>query len=88
MKTGKIANGFEYEVDEEAFDNMDFLDALSEANDGDPLATSKLFNMILGKEQKKRLYDMLRKDDGRVPVADAVNSILQIMESLGDDGKN
>lgn len=88
MRTGKLANGFEYEVDEKAFDDMDLLDALAAANEGDPLATSKLFDLILGKEQKKKLYAMLRNDEGRVPVADAVNAILQIMESLGDEGKN
>lgn len=88
MKEGKLKNGFEYQIDETTFDDMRFLDALAEADEGDPLATSRVCAMLLGKEQRKQLYDMLKTDDGRVPIVEAIECIKEIMESLGDDGKN
>lgn len=88
MKAGKLANGFEYEIAEETFDDMKFLDALTEANDGDPLAASKVCTLLLGKEQKEKLYDMIKLEDGRVPIETAMQCILEIMEALGDESKN
>lgn len=88
MKSGKLLNGFEYQIDEKTFDDMRFLDALAEADEGDPLATSRVCTMLLGKEQKQKLYDMIKSEDGRVPIADAIECIKQLMESLGEEGKN
>lgn len=88
MKTGKLQNGFEYEINEETFDDMRFLDALAEADEGDPLATSRVCGMLLGKDQKKALYDILKTKDGRVPIEATIECIKEIMEALGDEGKN
>jgi len=89
MKAGKLSNGFEYEIDENTFDDMRFLDALAEADEGDPLAASRMCNMLLGKEQKKELYKLLATDDGRVPVEETLNCIVEIMQSISeDDSKN
>ena len=43
--------------------------------------------MLLG-ENKKALYDYLRTEDGRVPVAEISKSIKEIFESFGESGKN
>ena len=88
MKTGKLSNGFEYQIDEVIFDDMRFLDALAEADEGDPLAASRVCNMLLGKEQKKALYKELQNTDGRVPIETALNCVKEIMEALGDESKN
>lgn len=88
MKTGKLSNGFEYSIDEERLDDMRFLDALAEADEGNPLAASRVCVMLLGKEQRKKLYDMLAPKGGRVPVGDAFACIKEIMEAFGDEGKN
>jgi hypothetical protein len=88
MKAGKLSNGFEYQIDEVIFDDMRFLDALAEADEGDPLAASRVCNMLLGKEQKKSLYKMLANEDGRVPIEAALNCVREIMEALGDESKN
>ena len=88
MKAGKLSNGFEYQIDEVIFDDMRFLDALAEADEGDPLAASRVCNMLLGKEQKKSLYKMLANEDGRVPIEVALNCVREIMEALGDESKN
>lgn len=88
MKAGTLENGFEYKVDEKVFDDMNFLDALEEANEGDPLAASRMCKLLLGKEQKKELYKRLEKEDGRVPVEDTLNCITEIMIQIGDEAKN
>jgi hypothetical protein len=85
---GKLANGFEYDIDVKTFDDMRFLDALAEADAGDPLATSRVCTMLLGKEQKAELYKILKSEDGRVPIADAIECLKDIMADIGDDGKN
>lgn len=88
MKTGELSNGFKYEIDEVVFDDMRFLDALAEADDGDPLATSRVCDMLLGKEQKKALYKMLQNKDGRVPIEPVLECVKELMEALGDESKN
>lgn len=88
MKAGTLSNGFKYEIDEVIFDDMRFLDALAEADDGDPLAASRVCNMLLGKEQKRALYKQLQNEDGRVPIEAALECVKEIMEALGDESKN
>ena len=89
MKAGKLENGFEYKIDENIFDDMRFLDALADANEGDPLAASRMCDMLLGKEQKKALYKVLTNEDGRVPVEDTLNCIVEIMRDISvEDSKN
>lgn len=88
MKAGELSNGFKYEINEVIFDDMRFLDALAEADDGDPLAASRVCNMLLGKEQKRALYKQLQNEDGRVPIGAALECVKEIMEALGDESKN
>ena len=89
MKAGKLDNGFEYEIDESIFDDMRFLDALADANEGDPLAASRMCSMLLGKEQKKKLYSILADDAGHVPVEGTLNCIVKIMQDISvEDSKN
>ena len=49
-----------------------------------PLLMPKLCKMLLGEEQKKRLYDHLRSEDGRVPIEATTNAIQEIFNSPGD----
>lgn len=44
--------------------------------------------MLLGKEQKKKLYDYLRKEDGRVPIAEVGEAVADVMNAFGNAGKN
>ena len=87
MIRGKTSTGFDFEIDEKRLDDMEFLDALSEV-DENPLKFSKVVKIMLGEEQKKRLYDHLRADDGRVPVDAANAAIIEIMEYSKDETKN
>lgn len=74
MVKGKTSTGFEFEYDELRLDDVRFVDVLAvacndEAHDVDRIrATSKLTDMLLGKELKASLYDFIAaQNDGRVP---------------------
>lgn len=86
--TGKLENGFEYEIDDAVLDDMEMVDALSEAQSTNPLALSTVINKLLGSEQKKALYDAVRREDGTVPIEDITQSVVTIFQSIGDEGKN
>ena len=87
MKDIKLANGFEYSIDDSVLDDMEFVDLLADTED-DPLKIGRVALMLLGKEQKKNLYDHLRTDDGRVPVTSMNDAIEKIFNALGDEAKN
>lgn len=85
--TGKLKSGFEFHVNDNVFDNMELVETIVEAKDDDPTAAYKLVKMILGTDQKAALYDHLRAEDGRVPVAAVFAAIAEIFESCSE-GKN
>ena len=88
MKKIHLDSGLQLEVDETKLtNNMELLDDLAAVTDGDVGAVSHILSMILDAEQKKKLYEHLRKD-GIVPADAVVRSIGEIFEKLGDKGKN
>jgi len=87
MIEGVTSSGFSYRVADNAIDNMEFLDALAELNDEDALALSKICLLLLGKQQRRSLYDHLRREDGTVPIAEVNAEILDILNAQ-QTGKN
>lgn len=83
----KLENGFECAINTDVLDDMEFVDLLADTED-DPLKIGRVALMLLGKEQKKNLYDHLRTDDGRVPVTSMNDAIEKIFNALGDEAKN
>ena len=78
MITAKTNDGFEIELSEDALDDAELLDALGGMQDGNVFDMSHLTLRLLGKEGRKKLYDHLRNDKGRVPpqaVAQALNEL-------------
>ena len=75
----------------EAWDDMEVLDLLAEVSSGDntaaTLAVPKLIKKMFDEENKKRLYDRVRTDDGRVPIGDVTQELLKIITAQGDQGK-
>jgi len=88
MITGKTASGFEYQIPETAFDNMELVDAIAECSGDNPFASSRMVSLVLGTEQKKRLYDYLRTEDGRVPTEAVLQAVNDIFTFCGQKGKN
>ena len=85
MITGKTKTGFEYQIEDTAPDNMELIDAIADSGD-DPTQISKVIRLLLGKEQRKRLYEHLRTEDGRVPVEAAMSEIQD--QFNGENQKN
>lgn len=94
MKKGVTSTGFAYEFDETRLDDMRFVDILAnvlgdEASEFDKISgVSKLITMLLGKEQKKALYEHIGSThDERVPRADLEAALEEIMSSAGEDAE-
>nr|DAP67689.1 MAG TPA: hypothetical protein [Caudoviricetes sp.] len=81
-------SGFECLIDKKQMDDMELVDKIAEADAGNPLAVSAVIEKVLGKEQKAKLYNHLRNEDGRVPIEKVGEEIVEIITSLGSEGKN
>lgn len=88
MITGKTASGFEFTLDEQAMDDMNLIDALAGASENDPLQFSRVIRLLLGEEQRKRLYNTLKNEAGRVPVERVSEAVSEIFAAAGAAGKN
>lgn len=80
MIKGKTSTGFCYEIDEEKIDDMEFVEALAEAND-DVLKIPNAIKTMLGAEQKKKLYEHLRDESGKVPLTAVIKTLYEMMET-------
>ena len=87
---GKLSNGFKYEVDTEVFNDMELIEAIAASEGDDPLRIVEVLERILGKEQKKALYESIRDENGRVRVDAVEEAINEIMTAVSEDaeGKN
>jgi len=88
MLKGKLEDGFEYEIEEEALDDMELLEWLVELDRGDGSHLTNVVDTILGKEQKKALYDHCRNENGRVPISKVADCIGEILTAAGNPTKN
>lgn len=88
MTRGTTSGGFAFEFDESRLDDMRFVDVLAVVTDettsfADRFAgASRLVEMLLGKEQKKALYEHIgKKHEGRVPRAEFERALYEIMQA-------
>lgn len=89
IKKGTLENGFKFAVDTDVLDDMELVDDMAEAQGDNPLKIVSVLNKILGEDQKARLYDHVRDEKtGRVPSEAVSNALAELMDKLGDDGKN
>lgn len=85
---GTTKSGFEYDVPEDVFDDMELIDALADVNSGrDGLQISVVVRKVFDEEQRKRLYDHVRDESGRVPTGSIMDVITEIANE-STDGKN
>lgn len=87
MISGVTKNGFAFEITDERADNMELIDALADIDDGNPLAVSKVLTLLLGPEQKKKMYDFVRSEEGIVS-AQAISEMLLEILSTKKETKN
>lgn len=87
MRKGETKSGFKFEIDEEIMDDMEFIELLAAAQKNE-LLFPEVIEQIMGKEQKRKLYDHLRNEKGRVPVDATIKVVEEIMVAAGEDTKN
>ena len=79
MKHLVLDCGFELDVDERTFDDMELFDLIAEMDAGNALALSRVTAKILG-DKKPALYDHLRDDAGHVPVEAVTAAVIEIFQ--------
>ena len=68
MIKGKTESGFEFKLDEEVLNDLEFIENLKAVDKGDVTLLPEVVETVLGKEQKKMLYDHIRSKVGRVKI--------------------
>ena len=87
MVKGITNSGFSYEIDAEILDDYEFLEILLKIDEGEISYSIKMVDMLLGEEQKKRLKEHVRTENGRVPATKLISEALEIFGSI-KEGKN
>lgn len=78
---GKTTSGFEFELQQEALEDYELLEALHQMDKGNFLAIPEVATRLLGEEQKNRLKEHLRGADGRVSLKKISHEIIDIFQS-------
>lgn len=81
-------SGFTCDIDPDALNDSELLDAIAELQSGNKLAFPAVSLKVLGKETRTKLYDHLRNEAGRVPIEDVDREVTEIMQALGKPAKN
>lgn len=82
MREVTTINGTVLNIDEECFDDIELLEALVSIEKGDVSLLPASIDRIFG-EEKKRFYDSLRNEKGRVPINAVMEEIKHIVSELG-----
>lgn len=87
MITGKTAKGFDFAVQEDVLDDMELLEGLISLDKGEMGLLTQTLEALLGKEQKKALYEFLRGENGRVKATDVMSAVAEIFAALSEHNK-
>lgn len=87
MITVELKNGFKAKIDPSKLDDMYFVEAMAEM-ETNIVKLSDVCSMLLGEEQKMKMYKSLEEKDGRVPLDSINDAITEIMTKAGDKIKN
>lgn len=81
MIAGRTKSGFEFQLDENAMDNMELIEDLVAVDQGDIASLPKVLVTLLGPETKDALYEHVRLEDGRVPIGLLAEEVKQIFSA-------
>ncbi|RDW21042.1 hypothetical protein CWR48_04310 [Oceanobacillus arenosus] len=87
MIEGKTKSGFEYKISKARLDNYELVEAIGDL-DTNPLAITKVVDLLLGKENKDSLKEHVRDDDGIVSVTSLSNELTEIFTSHNETKKS
>lgn len=78
---GVTSKGFHFIIPKENLDDMELVDTINEL-DENPAKISKVAELLLGKEQKKKLYEHCRdRKTGKVKASITIETISEILTS-------
>lgn len=77
MIKGKTKSGFNYEIPKENLNNYELIESINEL-DENPLVIATVVNLLLGKEQTKKLKDHIREENGIVSADKMSDEITEI----------
>lgn len=79
---GTTSTGFEFDVDEKRLDDYELLEDLADMTDGKEGKIVSVINRLLGEEQKEKLKDHLRDQEGRVAATGMTKEIMDVFKAL------
>lgn len=78
MVKGETKNGFKFKIDPDEVNDIEFLERLGEAGE-DVSKMPRIMKEILGEDQRKRMYDHIRNEKGKVPIDAAMDIFTEIL---------
>lgn len=84
MKTGKTSTRFEFKIEDDVLDDYEFLEVLSEVDRGDYGKVTEMVDMLLGTEQKEKLKEHVRNENGKVSASQIMNEVKDIFEASNE----
>lgn len=88
MVEGTTNSGFEFVIDGDALTDAEFLEDFVELRDGtDSLRLFRIIERMLGKDQKKKLYDHVRNDAGKVTVTALAAEFSDLIVALANNAQ-
>ena len=88
MKKGKTSTGFAFTLADNVLDDMELLEELVDIDNGNRTALPGVVRRLLGDDQKKKLYDHCRGEDGRVPVSRVGQELTEIFGAFEQSKKS
>lgn len=80
MINGKTTSGFEYSLNHDKLNDYELLEKIGEMEEN-PFTLTSIVNMVLGKEQAKKLKDHIRSENGTVPIEKMTAEITEIFNT-------
>lgn len=75
---GTTTSGFSYEIEKDSLDDYELFELIAS---GDFTVVPKVIERILGEEQKNRLLEHLRGENGRVKMTDMEKALFDIFQN-------
>ena len=77
-----IVRGLELTINPKVLADLEFLDLLAQIEDENPTALPRILRFLVGADRMREVFDVLRSDDGHVDLAEGVEFMRELMESL------
>lgn len=84
MTTGTTKSGFAFSLEDEVLDDYELLESISRVDHGDYSCLTEVVDRLLGEEQREKLKNHVRKENGRVSAAALLDEVTQIFAATNE----